>query len=473
MTIEKLLKGLSRTFKGIVLIYFDDYQERLTEAQKNTFPIVVEKDISSFTERLSEDSAYIIVEPKERVKSLEGIVKDFFSRGCKDVFLLVGDSTLPHLKTNELMLSRPSGATIKRLFPVQCLGKSYCVQMASTRYLDESYLERVASEYLFLKLTNKNLQNQKKSLEHKVSEFQGESKKIKENLETLQQEKNSLEVNAKRDADKKIKFLDTEIENLSKEVERLNKEVESSGKEVERLDKEVRVSSKEVERLNKEVAVLGSEKAGLQAEMLYYKEKYKSTKSSLSFRFGNIFVNAGKSPKALLFLPFTLFVFFVKSIKKAVGYRLIKKERKHRTSSFESEEKENLTYVNKILPTRVEAENRKMLSDYLVNSIPTGSWVGIVGERCIKDEKTSDKIIELHPNSWEKLISSNCPDRVIINQAGMDTGPWSSNKDGLAFSYPYHLIELLKHCQSKKIPTEFIGPGISENAKVPKDFLAL
>lgn len=434
MTLDKLFGKLSCEYCEILIIYSDGDENKLTEAQKDTFPKLSEiKDFNSIRE-FRESSAYIMLAPRVLSKKFKENVRGFFERGGKNLYLLIGNLEDTFLKANEFVSYRPDGTVIRKLFEMQGLGRSHCIQISCRDDLGDGYLERAASEFLLTKLVSENLEIKIDCLESMLAKKNQENKRLVNKVNLLNAERKEAEYRL-----------------------------------VSEAKKERGEQAKKIEKLEKTISQLSSEKEGLRSESLYHKEKYKATRGSLSFKFGNIFVNAAKSPKALLLLPYTLTIFFIDNAKKKINFELFKKVNNQPTVSGHRnviEGKADHSSHTEILPTRIGSQDRNILADYLFDTSPKSRWVGVIGEADDIRQESNCEVVALHPNSWEKKVNANQPEKIIINQGGMESGPWSSCKDGLAFSYPYHLLELLKYCKSKAIAIEFVG-----SEKISIDFL--
>lgn len=217
------------------------------------------------------------------------------------------------------------------------------------------------------------------------------------------------------------------------------------------------ILSEQLAELKKENKRLRSLWDNAKEETAYYKKRNQITMSSFSFRFGNLFVEASKSPKKFFLFPCSITKFlFNRAYKKILaeqGKANAFGEQLHRKNTHKIVDEKNGELRSLI--KKISDKDADKLGEYLVDFNPTDDWMAVVGsdgENLPVDLQVSKDIKQIYPNTWFLLFKKELPNRIIIDHDVMaQGGKWGSCLEGGAYGYPYHLVELLSFCSSHSI----------------------
>ncbi|UYG01951.1 hypothetical protein OCT51_12120 [Halomonas sp. LR3S48] len=402
MILEDLLSRLTVAYGEIKFIYFVEDQARLSNAHLELYDNLNELHWDEITkENEPANAIYILSIPHGRWPNFLEI-KKFLSGRRKKVYLLCSKDLFN--RSNEIILnSSVPGHFIERVVPFHSLSQDYCIEVSRSDSVGTGYLERAASEGLIERNIRKQLRE-----------------------EILLVKAELIRANLERDT------LATERKKLAEEQNRMEAELA-------RLTAEAN-KSKDLQALL----------TNTEAELTYHRDRSRSIKATASYQFGNLFVEAARSPKKLLLLPYTVTRFISVGLVKKIKTQ---RNRKRNISKIEHVNKEKKSLYE--LVKRTADSDEEKLAAYLTGIEPGKDWVGIIGSSWFSSQFAADEIIQLHPNTWLSLFKKEAPSKILIETSFMDTGggSWASCLEGGAYGYPYHLIELLSFCRENAIPT--------------------
>jgi hypothetical protein len=458
MHIEELMAKLIAATDGnkIKILHFSSQAAGLTDAQKALFPTAEEIIWPLAPGVLTKDQTCDVVVLFSEGDWPDGFTtRALFDMGACSVHFCIPQSCIENFG---LLLQRVacSSVAVKSIASFESLGLSYVLELARLSSLSDGYISYAISEFSFLKPQNRQRKEQVALLSDEKTILTDEIKILIDDKAVLLKEKFQQKA--------ALEQLSSELAAAQRKHDELVAIKEGLAKHVEKTQSLFSISEVQRDKLKVqcleqivELQSIKAEFANNTAKLVHSRFRNNLIKSSFSYRFGNIFALAAKSPKRLLLLPITIFAFLIDRVFNKLRIVLSKKKPKKKLQV--SEEKLAITLASADT-SPLESDfsfdpHTLTLAKYLSTNLPVADWTAVISSDWLQARLTGyGEFIQLQPNDWQAIFDTRLPERLLVDSLDLlEHSAWRSCLQGGAYGYPAKLNDLLRYCQSRGIET--------------------